>query len=349
MPTPNLFAYDPIGSVLVVFDDKELLVHRGADEAPKWKHRVDGDLVGLGAGGDTVITLENTGKLTFWSGADGAVLETIALGKAATSLAVTRNGSKCAVVITDAVAIVCRDTAPLELAAAGATAAAWSRDGARLAVGDERGTVRILSAAGNEVGATRLEEPVASLCFSPAGFWIATGGDRVFRVAEDGASVEQITRVGGMKPDCVCASTDGSMFAVRLSDNVMIALALPSRDTVVQLSYVERTIAGVAFGPDRLLGVGLAGGDGNIVDIQEKQLRRTDTFEGRPHNRWLVSTVIKPEVLPPAPAHAPEGLRAGAATVAERAPFAPAGLSITGWLGIIGALVALAVALNMCR
>jgi WD40 repeat protein len=347
MSTPNLFAYDPIGLVLVVSDDHEVLVHRGADEAPKWRHRVDGDLVGLGAGGDTVITLESQGKLTFWKGEDGAVIEAFALGKAATGLAVIRNGSKCAVVSADGVTIVCREMAPLDLAAPGATAAAWSRDGARLAIGDASGTVRILSAAGDAIGATRLEEPVASLCFSPAGFWIATGGDRVFRVAEDGSSVEQITRADGMKPDCVCASTDGSMFAVRLSDTLMIALAYPSRETVVQLSYLDREIAGVAFGPDRLLGVGLRGGDGNIVDITEKQLRRTDTFEGRTHNRWMVSTVIKPEVLPPAPATARP--RDAAPEVPERAPFAPAGLSIAGWLGIFGALVALALALNMCR
>jgi WD40 repeat protein len=347
MTTQNLFAYDPIGSVLVVCDDHEVLVHRGADEAPKWRHHVDGDLVGLGAGGDTVITLENKGKLIFWSGADGVVLETIALGKDATSLAVTRNGSKCAAVVTDAVAVVCRDTAPIELAAPGATAAAWSRDGARLAIGDASGTVRVLSAAGEAVGATRIEEPVTSLCFSPAGFWIATGGDRVFRVDEDGSGVEQITRAGGMTPDCACASTDGSMLAVRLSDTVMIALAYPSRETAVQLSYMERTIAGVAFGPDRLLGVGLVGGDGNIVDITEKQLRRTDTFDGRTHNRWLVSTVIKPEVLPPAPAK--PGQPAAAPDLTERAPFAPAGLSILGWIGIFGALIALAIALNMCR
>ncbi|MEP7122643.1 MAG: WD40 repeat domain-containing protein [Byssovorax sp.] len=349
MPTPNLFAYDPIGSVLVVIDEREVLVHRGADEAPKWKRRADGDLVGLGAGGDTVITLENKGKLTFFGGADGAVIEAVELGKEALSLAVTRNGSKCAVVVTDAVSIVCRETAPVEIAAAGATAAAWSRDGARLAVGHASGTVRIFSAAGEEVGATRLEEPVTSLCFSPAGFWLATGGDRVFRVAEDGSSVEQITRAGGMKPDCVCASTDGSMLAVRLSDTVMIALALPSRETVVQLSYMERTIAGVAFGPDRLLGVGLVGGDGNIVDVQEKQLRRTDTFEGRAHNRWLVSTVIKPEVLPEPPARAPIGVRDITAADLGPMPFSIAGLSILGWLGILGGLLALALALNMCR
>jgi hypothetical protein len=343
MPAPNLFAYDPIGSVLVLFDGKEVLVHRGADEAPKWRHRVDADLVGLGAGGDTVITLENQGKLIFWSGADGTVLETIALGCAAHALTVTRNGSKCAIVVADAVTIVVRGSEPNQLAAAGATAAAWSRDGARLAIGDASGVVRIVSAAGDAVGATKLEEAVTSLCFSPGGFWIVTSGDRVFRVSEDGASAEQITRAGGMTPDCVCASTDGSMFAMRLSETLMIAMALPSRDTAVQLQYMDRKIAGVAFGPDRLLGVGLLEGDGNIVDITEKQLRRTDTFEGRTHNRWLVSTVIKPEVLPPAPP------RSVVRAAAPSAPMAPGGLSIAGWLGILGALVALAVALSFCR
>jgi hypothetical protein len=347
MPAPNLFAYDPIGSVLVLCDGKEVLVHRGADEAPKWKHRVDADLAGLGAGGDTVITLEIPGKLTFWSGEGGTVLETIALGCVANSLAVTRNGSKCAVVGADAVTIVVRGSAPNQLAAAGATAAAWSRDGARLAIGDASGVVRIVSAAGDAVGATRLEEAISSLCFSPAGFWIATSGDRIFRVAEDGASAEQITRAGGMTPDCVCASTDGSMFAARLNETMVIALALPSRETVVQLGYMDRKVAGVAFGPDRLLGVGLLEGDGNIVDVTDKQLRRTDTFPGRPHNRWLVSTVIKPEALPPAP---PRTVVRGASPAASTsAPMAPGGLSIAGWLGIFGALVALAVALSFCR
>jgi WD40 repeat protein len=344
MPAPNLFAYDPIGSVLVVFDGKEVLVHRGADEAPRWRHNVEGELAGLGAGGDTVITLEAQGKLIFWSGADGVVVETIALGEAARSLAVTRNGSACAIVVDGAILVVTRGSPSHRIDAAGATAAAWSRDGARLAIGDASGAVRIVSSAGDAVGATKLEEPVASLCFSPAGFWIATGGDRIFRVAEDGASVEQITRAGGMAPDCVCASTDGSMFAVRLSETVMIALALPSRDTAVQLVYMDRKIAGVAFGPDRLLGVGLLDGDGNIVDITEKQLRRTDTFPGRTHNRWMVSTTIKPEVLPPAPARA--ALRQDSP---GEASASPGGLPLAGWLGILGALIAFAIALSMCR
>lgn len=347
MPAPNLFAYDPIGSVLVVFDGKELLVHRGADEAPKWKHAVDADLAGLGAGGDTVISLETQGKLTFWSGDDGASLETIALGEAASALAVTRNGSACAVVVADAITVASRGKEPHKIAAPGATAAAWSRDGARLAIGDAAGSVRIVSAAGDAVGAIKLEAAVTSLCFSPAGFWIATCGDCVFKVAENGATSEQITRAEGATPDCVCASTDGSMFAVRLNETLVIALALPSRDTVVQLNYMDRQIAGVAFGPGRLLGVGLLGGDGNIVDIPGKQLRRTDTFQGRTHNRWMVSTVIKPEALPSGAAGS--GIRSAANAPPETTGASLAGLSITGWLGIVGALVALAVALSFCR
>jgi len=347
MPAPNLFAYDPIGSVLVVFDGKELLVHRGADEAPKWRHVVDAEIVGLGAGGDTVISLESQGKLTFWSGADGASLETIALGEAASALAVTRNGSACAIVVADAITIASRGKEPRKLAAPGAIAAAWSRDGARLAIGDASGAVRIVSAAGEAVGAITLDAAITSLCFSPAGFWIATSGDCVFRVAENGSTREQITRAEGATPDCVCASTDGSMLAMRLNETLVIALALPSRDTVVQLGYMDRKVAGVAFGPGRLLGVGLVGGDGNIVDIPAKQLRRTDTFQGRTHNRWMVSTVIKPEVLPAGPAGS--GVRSAAAAPPEAAGATLAGLSITGWLGIVGALIALAVALSFCR
>lgn len=342
MPAPNLFAYDPIGTVLVVCDGKEVLVHHGADEAPRWRHNVNGDLVGLGAGGDTVISLEASGKLTFWSGAEGAVLETIALDEAALSLAVTRNGSACAVVVAGAILVVTRGSAPHRIEAPGATAAAWSRDGARIAIGDATGAVRVVAQSGDAVGTSKVDAAVTSLCYSPAGFWIATAGERVHRVAEDGASVEPITRVGGMAPDCVCASTDGSMFAARLSETVVVALALPSRDTAVQLIYMDRAVAGVAFGPDRLLGVGLVGGDGNIIDITEKQVRRTDTFQGRTHNRWMIKTTIKPEVLPPASPRA-------AVQRAATASVSPGGLPLAGWLGILGALIAFAIALSMCR
>jgi hypothetical protein len=354
MSTPNLFAYDPSGRVFVVVDGKEVLVHGGADEAPRWRKSVDAELVGLGAGGDAVITLERSGQLTFWSSDDGVALETIAAGEAPLALAVTRNGSACAVVFADGITVVTRGAAPQRIAATAATAAAWSRDGARLAIGEASGAVRIVSAAGDAVGSTRIEEPVSSLCYSPAGSWIATGGAGLFRVDEAGASVAPITRVSGYSPDCVCASTDGSMLAVRLSDALMLALALPSRDTAVQLRYLDRQIAGVAFGPDRLLGVGLVGGDGNIVDVTEQQLRRSDTFPGRTHNRWAVSTTINPEVLPPAPPRS-AALRPAAPASTPSAgsrsssSSSPGGLPLLGWLGILGALIAFAVALSMCR
>lgn len=347
MAAPNLFAFDSIGSVFALFDGQEVLVHGGADETPKWKKHLGGELTGLDAGGDAVITLERSGKLTFWHNEDGAELETIDLGAEALALTATRNGSTCAVVIDGAILIAARGIATRRIEAPGATAAAWSRDGARLAVGDATGAVRIVATAGETVCAVQIEEPVSSLCYSPAGFWIATGGDRIFRIDEGGASPEQITHAGGYAPDCVSASTDGSMLALRLSETMVLALALPSRDTVVQLGYLDRKVAGVAFGPERLLGVGLLGGDGNIVDITEKQLRRSDTFPGRAHNRWMVSTTIKPELLPPAP---PRAARQGAAPAAMARPSAsPGGLPLMGWVGILIGIIAFAAALSMCR
>ena len=96
----------------------------------------------------------------------------------------------------------------------------------------------------------------------------------------------------------------------------------------------EAEIAGVAFGPGRLLGVGLASGDGNIVDIPAKQLRRTDTFPEREHNRWMVKVVIEPDLLPP------EAPRKPAAPMAPETEDAP-GRSPGTWIGV--ALVVLIV------
>ena len=105
MTTRNLFAYDPSGSVLVVLDGKEVLVHRGADEAPKWRREIEAEVIGLGAGDDTVVTLESNGKLTWWS---GAVQETADVGEGATALAVTADGRACALVLAVAAFSQCQ-------------------------------------------------------------------------------------------------------------------------------------------------------------------------------------------------------------------------------------------------
>ena len=347
MAKPNLCAFDAQGRVLVVFDGREMLVHGGSDEAPLWKRNLDDDPVGVAAAVDAVVSLDASGKLRWWSFAGGEPVGEAHVGGAPLALASARAHSACAVVLPDGVAVISeRGAPPRTLALDGATAAALTHDGARLAMGSRSGAVQIVTTAGEPVGASKLEEAVTSLCWSPAGFWIATSGDRVLRIPADGGEVDSITRAGGMAPSCVSASADGCMFAARLTDDITMALAYPSRETVVQLRYIGRTVGGVAFGPGHLLGVALEGGDGNIVDIPEEQLRRTDTFPGRTHNRWMVSTNIHPGALPPGHLGAPRG---GPGPGPSAVAAAPASKSHVGvWIALGGALVVVAIVLSQC-
>jgi hypothetical protein len=315
--TQNRFAFDASGRVLVLFDGQEILVHGGDDESPRWKREVEAEPIGLAATGEAVVTLEAGGKITWWSVSDGEPLGSAASGKDAFALASARSAAVCVAVLPGGVegAELGKDLRSLPFAGT-ITAAAVRDDGARIAVGSENGVVTIATGEGEVVGTSKLEGPVASLCFCPAGdgpgSWLATSADRVLRVGPGGGPPSNVTRAQGMTPDCVCTSLDGALFAVRLDAHTMIALALPPGENVVQLRYVDREVAGVAFGPGRRLGVGLLGGDGNIVDIPGKQLLRTDTFAGRKHNRWLVDTVIDPAAALPA--------REGAAGASADAP-----------------------------
>jgi hypothetical protein len=348
----NLCAFDAAGQVIVIFDGQEVLVHGGADEAPMWRRDLEGEILGLGAAGDSVVTLEASsggGKLRFFQMESGDPLDTITVAGEVSALAVARERAVCAVILADGASVLERGRTHRRIALKGASAAAFHDDGDRLALGSDAGEVKIFGLShppAPAVGTSKLDGCVTSLCWSPAGFWIATCGDRVVRIPPEGGAFEHITRAKGMTPDCVCASNDGTMIAVRLTPDLMMAMAYPSRETVVQLDYVERQITGVCFGGGRLLGVGLAGGDGNVVDIPGKQLRRTDTFEGRKHNRWLVKVVIEPEHLPP---EAPRKRAARPASPAAASIAAPPDGRSPGMLIGIALAVLIVVVLVLTR
>ncbi len=338
MPTSNLFAFDAAGRVLVVVDAREVLVHDGDDQAPRWKLDLPDDPVGLGVTGDAVLTLDAAGKLSWWDVTHGAPLGSTDLGAAPRALAVAKNRAISAVILPDGVALVERGQAHRMLPLADATAAALTDDGARVAIASATGEMQILSVIGEPVGTSQLGAAVTSLCWSAAGFWVATSGDRVLRVAATGGDPEHITRARGNEVDCASASTDGGMFAFRLNDTTLMALTYPARETAVQLIYMDRKVSGVAFGNGPRLGVGLVGGDGNIADIPRGGLFRTDTFPGRTHNRWLVNMGIHPEVLPPEQRLAPEPVPQRPAAVVA-APAASGSTSTKKWALYAVALV----------
>src|SRR5262245_41013944 len=132
MTASNLFAYDRSGSYIVMGDGKELLVHSGADESPLWQKTLDATLVGLGTAGDTIVTLDENGRLTYWNGRDGAEINHQNLGTTPRAFALAASGA-AAVTLPDAVAVASRTGELQKIPIMNAGAVAFSDDGGRLA------------------------------------------------------------------------------------------------------------------------------------------------------------------------------------------------------------------------
>ncbi|NUO53484.1 MAG: hypothetical protein HOV80_31930 [Polyangiaceae bacterium] len=359
MVSRNLLAFDSSGPRLAIADGDDLLVHGGPDETPQWTRKLQAKAVGVGAGGGMVVTLDDSGLLTWWSGS-GEVLGTTPLGDAPLALAGAPDGQACVVLYADRIVLVEHGAAARTLRIPEVTAAAFSADGGRVAIGNAAGLVKIMTFAGEPIGETQLETGVRSLAASPKGTWYATAGERVLKLDAQATSVQRVTRAGGFTPDCLSVSEDGLLFAVRLNDNLVMSLEDPPDETIAQIRYPERKATGVAFGRGHVFHIGLDGGDANYVDIGQKQLRRTETFAGREHVRWLVGVTLNapkpaPAAAPSKPAAAPAPKAAPAAKGPEAwatpfgadpapapvaTPEAPKGSAVKSWaLTIVGLLI----------
>lgn len=330
MVSRNLLAFDPSGPLLVLVDGDDLLVHGGPEESTLWARKLKAKAAGVGAGGGVITTLDDDGVLTWWS-SSGEVLGTTPLGDAPLALVGAPDGQACAVLFHDRIVLVERGAAARTLRIPEVTAAAFSADGGRVAIGTASGVVKIMTFAGEPLGEAKLETDVRSLAGSPKGIWYAASGDRILRIDANGGEPQRVTRAQGFAPDCLSVSSDGLLFAARMNDKLVMSLEDPPSETIAQISYPERVATGVAFGRGHLFHIGLEGGDGNYVDIANQQLLRTDTFEGREHVRWLVGVKLgrpsraassKPpaaQAAAAAPAPAPAPLPAAAPVPAQSA------------------------------
>jgi hypothetical protein len=300
MAAQNLTAFDPSSLNLALADGDDLLIHGGTDEKPLWIRKLQAKAVGVGAGGGIVCTLDDNGLLTWWSGS-GEVLGTSSLGDAPLALATAPDGQACAALFDDRIVLVERGAAARTVRLQDVTAAAFSADGGRVAIGTAHGQVKIMTFAGEPIGESKLEDGVRGLAASPKGHWYATSGDRVLRIDANGGEPQRVTRAAGLEPDLIAVSSDGLLFAVRLRDDLVMCLGDPPHKTVAQIDYPQRTTCGLGFGKGHVIVIGLEGGDGNYVNIPDEQLCRTETFEGRTHNRWLVGVNIDASAVPGAP------------------------------------------------
>jgi hypothetical protein len=327
----SLFAYAADGHTLVLGDGAELLVHDGETEAPRWRADTGGRLVGVGANAIAVLSLDAEGTLRVWSHEQATAVRTHSLGVTPTALVHDDDGNVGA--LHAGGVVVLADGAPRAIAVDAPTAAAFGAGG-ELLIGTRDGTLHRYDATGAPAGTAQVPGPVRAIAWNAGGFFAVVNGAAIHRVT--GLEVAYVTRFPDEDPIVsIACSPRGDRIGVQGGPHLACVLSYPARETVGHVEYPERTITGIAFGPAPYFGVGLAGGDGNKIDLTTGDLHRTDTHPGRPHNRWLVMNAFRPgraaaPEAPPTPAPTP-------------APAPPAGPSMAV-LAIITLVVLAAVA-----
>lgn len=118
--------------------------------------------------------------------------------------------------------------------------------------------------------------------------WFAVSEDEVFVVPPGRDQCFHVTSTGDQKIRHLAAAPDGRMLALALGEKMAVVLTLPERDTVGQVSYVDRRIVGLDFGPDDVLALGMDQGDGNWFDLRTLEIVRTDPPEGEARRHWMV-------------------------------------------------------------
>lgn len=325
MTPSQLFAYAPDGNTIVLAEGNELLVHDGQDESPRFRHTLNAPIFAVFATVKTVIALDESGAVSLFNPAKDEILKTLESGGAPTAFAAHADG-RIAVGLDAAIVLFDGDGSKREINIASASALAFSGDASLLAAGKSDGSIQVISAeSGESVAQTNIGEPVRSIAWNAGNFWIASGGDRVFRIEQDGDQHDQLTRASGMNPDCIVCSPDGSLLGMRLDAATVVVLAYPSKNTAATIQYIERKAYGLAFGPAPYFGIGMDLGDGNKINLSTKAVHRTDTHPGRDHHRWMLSVAIDKSSLPAAygGGSAPEKSRASEPPISSNSPTSP--------------------------
>lgn len=296
------FDYDEEGYSIVLGDGRELLVHDGASEAPRWRSESPARLVGVASNSIGIVSLDELGVLTIWSHETATAVKSMNLALPATALASDYLG-RCAAVHGGGV-VVASGPEPCSFDVAGATCAAFGGDGL-LAVGAKTGELTVFDRKGAAPPAVvQLDAAIADVAWNAGGFFFVATAASVYRL--DGGELTHVTNAPpGLGIASLACSASGHRLGLQLGDAMALVLAYPSRETEGNVTYGGRTICGMAFGPDDWFGVGMHGGDGNKFDLRTGATHRTDTHPGRTHNRWVLAAAFgEPSAPSPQPAAA---------------------------------------------
>lgn len=329
-----MIAYDRTGTTLVLTDGAELLVHDGPSEGPRWRCTLPAPLVAVGATASAVVAVDREGAVRWYDPQREHMLAVVEVGAPVQAAAVAADGRVLAA--TDAgVRVLAPGGRVRELAWPRACVVAWG-PGGRSLVGDADGKLGEFDAQGGLVRSVQLGARVVAATWNTRGFWVVALANKLLRLVD--GELHHLTNSPDMAVGEVACSEDGAAIGMQLGDALVLVMSWPDRDTIGQVRYLDRSAAGLAFGPAPWLGIGIEGGDGNKLNLRTGDLHRTDTQPGRTHRRWVATvSVHPPEAAPAAAAPASRG-----AYAPPTAP-APAGVgSIVSRILLVIAIIVLA-------
>ncbi len=290
------FAYSADGEFYVCGDGPELYCY-GSDDKPRWKQFLDGILAGVGASYGTVHALDDQGGYTLWDPITGQSRGKVDLGASCHRLEVTENG--VAVVLTDRGAmIVGKDGQARPLSAPPATAAAFSMDGQRVALGTASGDLLLFDVAtGSQIAGTQLGAAIADISRCGSSEWVVAAGKQLVFVA---ASVQLQPAQEGMPapspirkqvpiegtPTRVAANPDGVLVAC--DDGGQTVLVYETHQYRLGGTVVyQRELGDLMFGPATSLGIGLEYADANRVEVLSGATARSLPGLGKGSTPWF--------------------------------------------------------------
>lgn len=277
-----LFDYDRDGRNIVLTEGAEVLVHDGATEGPLWRQTLDARLVGVASTTPAIMAVDERGTLSAFEPATGALLGRIDTGKGARAMAAKMDGL-CAIISRAGVAIADDEAVHRRLSVPDPSCVAWSSDG-MLLVGSRDGSLTVFAGDDTPMQTEQLHEAITAAAWHPDGFWVIAAGIGVYRL--DPAGVERITSAPADMPVGSLDCSPTGLIALRLGEKTALLLAYPSRETYATISYFDRTVTDVSFGPEPWIGVGMNLGDGNKLNLTNGAIHRTDTHPGREHHSW---------------------------------------------------------------
>lgn len=309
-------AYDPDQPCILTIDGCEVLAYDAATESPRFKLELPATLRSIAfapsnpfakVGGPSpfrnqathiALLLDVEGRVSILDTTLGQLVGEIAPLGEPTALAVSSSTAAAAIATEEAI-YVFRAGERTELTGVSARALGFSRDGATLVVGTERGAIRMYSVSPDakapleETYKKKLDGAIFDVAQHPNGDWVIVGEDGATLVSGAGES-----RLHKVPPDILRAAFDanGQHLVVQRAERGLVTYAWPSLSVVMRAEYTDRPIRGLAFGPEKWLGVGLDHGDANKIDLGTSAVHRTDTHPGREHRSWTLLLEGKKEL-----------------------------------------------------